>query len=116
MKKTKEEKEESKKIEIRKIEDFKIMFIDHLPNSGNSILSQLYSYKVKSDERYYSTKYSPRESLIRYTTIKPNKLIELAKISKEKGFSKDKIMNEVYKKLNDDELDYQRLNKFKNAL
>ena len=27
-----------------------------------------------------------------------------------------KIINEVYKKLNDDELDYQRLNKFKKAL
>ena len=73
-----EEKEESKKIEIREIEDFKIMFIDHLPNAGNGILSQLNSYKIDSDEKYNSMKYSPREYLIKYNESKHRKLIELA--------------------------------------
>ena len=111
-----EQKEESKKTDITEIEDYKIVFIDHLPNAGNGILSQLHSYKVKSDERYNSTTYSPRESIISSHKHKPNKFIDLAKISKEIGFSKAKIINDVYKKLSDDELDYQQWNKFKKAL
>ena len=34
-----EQKDESKKIDITEIEDYKLMFIDHLPNAGNGILS-----------------------------------------------------------------------------
>ena len=37
---------ESEKIDVTEIEDYKIMFIDHLPNAGNGILSQLRSYKI----------------------------------------------------------------------
>jgi hypothetical protein len=77
-----EQKEESKKTDITEIEDYKIMFIDHLPNAGNGILSRLHSYKVKSDERYNSTTYSPRERIISSHKHNPNKFIDLAKISK----------------------------------
>jgi len=96
--------------------DYNLVFIDHLPNAGNGILSQLYSYKLKIDERYNTTKYSPRESLISSHQEKPNKFIELAKNSKESGFSKDKIIKDVYQRFSDNEADDQQWYKFKAAL
>jgi hypothetical protein len=76
-----DEENNIKSNDISEMEDYKIVFIDHLANAGNGIISQLYSYKVKSDKRYNSTTYSPRESLINSNKHKPNKFIELAKIS-----------------------------------
>jgi hypothetical protein len=96
--------------------DYNIVFIDHLPNAGNGIISQLYSYKRRKDERYNTTKYSPRQSLIRSNQVKPNKFIELAKNSKEAGFSKDKIIKDVYQRLSDNEADDQQWDKFKAGL
>jgi hypothetical protein len=57
------------------IKDYGLVFIDHLPNAGNGILSRLHSYKLRNDERYNTTKYSPRQSLIDYHQVKPNKCI-----------------------------------------
>ena len=79
------------------VKDYRLMFIDHLPNGGNDILSELYYYKRSIDERYYTTKYSPRESLISSHRVKPHKFIELAKNTKEIGFSKDKIIKTYIK-------------------
>lgn len=99
------------------VKDYNLVFIDHLPNACNGILSRLYSYKLKIDERYHTTKYSPRESLIHYNQVKPNKFIQLAQHSKEAGFSKDKIIKDVYKRLNSsDEANDQQWDKFKAAL
>ena len=86
-----------------KIKDYNFVFIDHLPNAGNGILSQLYSYKIKKDIRYNTTIYSPRSSLISFNKENPNKFIELAKKSKEVGISKDKIMKDVYHRLNNNQ-------------
>ncbi len=98
------------------IKDYSLVFIDHLPNAGNGILSQFYSYKLRADERYSTTKYSPRESLIDSHQLKPNKFIELAKNSKKIGFSKDKIIKDVYQRLGNNEVDDQQWNKLKAAL
>ena len=48
--------------------------------------------------------------------MKPNKLIQLAKNSKEAGCSKDKIIKDVYKRLSDNEADDKKWDKFKTAL
>lgn len=98
------------------IKDYRFVFIDHLPNASNGILSQLYSYKLKIDERYNTTKYSPREYLIGSHRVKPNKFIELAKNSKEIGFSKDKIIKDVYQRLGNNKADDQQWDRFKAAL
>lgn len=73
-------------------------------------------YKLKIDERYNSTKYSQRKSLICSHQEKPNKFIELAKNTKKAGFSKDKIIKDVYQRLSDNELDDQKWDIFKAAL
>ena len=98
------------------IKDYSLVFIDHLPNAGNGILSQLHSYKLRADERYSTTKYSPRESLIDSHQVNPNKFIELAKNSKKIGFSKDKIIKDVYQRFGNNEVDDQQWDKFKAAL
>ena len=98
------------------VKDYNLVFIDYLSNAGNGILSQLYSYKLKIDERNNTTKYSPRESLISSHQEKPNKFIELAKNSKEIGFSKVKIINDVYQRFRDNEAGNQQWDKFKAAL
>lgn len=43
-------------------------------------------------------------------------MIELAKHSKEIGFSKDKIIKDVYQRFSDNKADDQQLDKFKAAL
>ena len=48
--------------------------------------------------------------------MKPNKLIQLAKNSKEAGFSKDEIIKDVYKRLSDNQPDNYQWGKFKGAL
>jgi len=98
------------------IKDHSLVFIDHLPNAGNGILAQLHSYKLRADERYSTTKYSPRESLIDSHQVKPNKFIELARNSKKIGFSKDKIIKDVYQRFSDNEATDQQWDKFKAAL
>lgn len=83
--------------------DFKLMFIDHLPNARNGVLTQLNLYKIRKDEKYQTTPYSPRNSLINSIHEKPQTLIELAKNSKEKGFSKQKIIKDVYQRICNDQ-------------
>ncbi len=81
------------------IEDFKIMFIDHLPDSENGRLAQLNYIKQIQDSSYSDLIYSPRENLISSKSIKPHILIKLGKLNKEIGFSRNQIKNDVYNRI-----------------
>ena len=49
----KNQKEPHERTDITMIEDYKIMFIDHLPDANNGILSQLYSYKINNYSKIF---------------------------------------------------------------
>ena len=85
------------------LENYKIMFIDHLPDAKNGVLSQLYSYKTNSTDKYNANTYSPRESIINSNKSNFSALIKLA-INSKKTINKKAIMNDVLHKLQQNSL------------
>jgi hypothetical protein len=114
----KDQQECDEETKITKTENYKIFFIDHLPNASNGILAELNSYKNRSDLEYNSKQYSPRESVISSNMSNPSALIKLAKGSKDHGVSKTAIINDVLYKLynNSDEILKKQLNEAKECI